>query len=477
MIVPSFNFLLFAAVAALVFNLSTAVWWRRAVFLAVNIIFLTTFSHDPLTFLPFAGFLALGFVAQHLTRNGSAPRLFVAFLVILIAAFFWLKRYAFVPSGLFLPFPYLLIGLSYVFFRVLQLVIDRHQDAIEGPVGPVSYLNYTLNFTSLTSGPIQRYQDYHEMETTCLPLDLVVAGNAFERIVVGFFKVAIVSMLLSLAHHQSIDALGNSQTLADRFFRGIVVAAGYPIYLYFNFSGYTDVVIGVARFFRVVLPENFDRPFSAESVLIFWNRWHMTLSGWLKAYVYNPLMVAGMTRITAPKLAPYISVVVFFMTFFLVGLWHGQTTEFFFYGFLTGGGLAVNKLYQVVMQDLLGRQGYRALAANPLYRAIGRGLNFTWFTFTLFWFWSSWGQIAGFSHALGATTLWLGWLAIFTLATVVLSVMDAMRTLVLRGTRSDAPIIQSRYLRTAFVTALSIITVAVTVLLDSPAPEIVYKTF
>jgi len=477
MIVPSIPFLGFAAAAALAFNLGGAAWWRRAVLLVVNVIFLASFSQDPAAYAPFAGFLALGFLAQRWVRLGSAPRLFVALLGMILVAFFWLKRYSFIPSSAFLPFPYVLVGLSYVFFRVLHLVIDSYQGAIERPVGLLSYLNYTLNFTSLTSGPIQRYQDYHRMETERLPLDIATAGNALERIVVGYFKVAIVSMALSLAQHDAIDALSPAQALGDRVWSGVLVAAIYPVYLYFNFSGYTDVVIGVARLFRIVLPENFDRPFSSENFINFWARWHITLSNWLKTYVYNPLMMAGMTRVTAPALAPYLAVAAFFVTFFLVGLWHGQTSEFLFFGFLQGGGVAANKLYQVLMQERLGRKGHRALAANPLYCAGCRGLTFTWFAFTLFWFWSDWAQIGGFCRALGPAALALVWFAILAASTLVLAAMEAARDAVLYVTWGDAPAIRSRYVRTALNTALLVVTVTIVVLLNSSAPDIVYKTF
>ena len=230
MIVPSIPFLGFAAVAALAFNLGAPAWWGRTVLLVVNVVFLASFSRDPVALAPFVGFLALGFVAQRATRQGALPPLFLALVGVILIAFFWLKRYSFIPSSTFLPFPYVLVGLSYVFFRVMHLVIDSHQSSVERPVGLLSYLNYTLNFTSLTSGPIQRYQDYHRMETERLPLDFVVAGNALERIVVGYFKVAIVSMLLSLAQHDAIDALGQAQPLGGRVWSGILVAAMYPVH-------------------------------------------------------------------------------------------------------------------------------------------------------------------------------------------------------------------------------------------------------
>ncbi len=477
MIVPSVQFLEFAAASALVFNLAAAAWWRRCVLLVINVVFLSSFSTSPLAFAPFAGFLIIGFLAQRWSRHGSAPRLFFALIIVTLAAFAWLKRYIFIPTSLILPFPYVLVGLSYVFFRVLHVIIDSHQGAIERPIGLLSYVNYTLNFTSLTSGPIQRYQDYHRMEAERQPLDLVIAGNAFERIIVGYFKVAIVSMVLALAQHDAIDALQTTQALAGRVGSGACVAAIYPVYLYFNFSGYVDVVIGVARFFGIVLPENFDRPFSSENFIIFWSRWHITLSNWLKTYVYNPLMMIGMERVTTPSLAPYTAVAAFFVTFFLVGLWHGQTSEFLFFGFLQGGGVAANKLYQVMMQERLGRAEYRALATNALYKAFCRGLTFTWFTFTLFWFWSNWAQIGGFCRDLGPAGLLLVWLAILGGATLALAALDAIRTALLQVEWGGVTVLRSRYLRTALATAMVVVTVTIIVVLDSPAPDIVYKTF
>jgi alginate O-acetyltransferase complex protein AlgI len=411
------------------------------------------------------------------TYAGSAPRLFVALVFVTIAAFAWLKRYSFVPSGAFLTYPYLTIGLSYIFFRVLHVMIDSHQSSINGRVGVVSYLNYTLNFASLTSGPIQRYQDYQRDELQRLPLDPVVMGVALERIIVGYFKVAVLSMAASTIQHQALDAVSVSQSLTDRVCADVLIFSIYPIYLYLNFSGYTDVVIGVARFFRMELPENFDRPFSSENVLTFWNRWHMTLSGWLKTYVYNPLMMAGMTRITAAALAPYVSVAVFFVTFFLVGLWHGQTSEFLFFGLLTGAGVATNKLYQVLMQQRLGRKGYRTLSENGLYRTCARGLTFTWFAFTLLWFWSNWRQLDKITHAVGALGVLLAWTAIYVGATITLWAMEAARMTVTGLPSRWEIILRSRYTRTAFLTVLVLITVLVTVLLNAAAPDIVYKTF
>jgi alginate O-acetyltransferase complex protein AlgI len=256
-----------------------------------------------------------------------------------------------------------------------------------------------------------------------------------------------------------------------------VIAAVYPIYLYFNFSGYVDVVIGVARFFGIALPENFDRPFSSTNFINFWSRWHITLSSWLKTYVYNPLLMSLMKRFPARKIEPYLGVFAFFVTFFLVGAWHGQTSMFLFFGLLQGGGVSVNKLYQILMTKRLGKKRFIALGNNPFYAACMRGLTFTFFAFSLFWFWSTWTQMDSIVVALGWSTVALVWLLVFAAATIVLTLLQWARTgamaLGSRSVRWCCPAIH----RTAWGTALAVITVLTLVISNSPAPDIVYKTF
>jgi hypothetical protein len=117
------------------------------------------------------------------------------------------------------------------------------------------------------------------------------------------------------------------------------------------------------------------------------------------------------------------------------------------------------------------------LAANTIYRACARGLTVTWFAFTLLWFWSNWGEITGFANTLGALGVVLVWLVIFVATTCILATIEWVRETALRVTWNGTPVVRSRYLRTAWATALSVITAAVVVLLDTPAPDIVYKTF
>jgi alginate O-acetyltransferase complex protein AlgI len=473
MTVPSFQFLALVVAGALVYNISSALHWRQAVLLAINILFLATLSRSPAPFLPFAGFLVLGFVSVRVLQAVRSSKLFVAAICCALLSFFWLKKYAFLPEESFLQFPYVTIGLSYVFFRVMHLMIDAHQNSVESSVRAIDYANYTLNFTSLVSGPIQRFQDYHRMQNSVLPaLDEVIVGRAVERIALGFFKVFVVSMLLLHWHTILLSGFGSELTWGARTVTGALIVAIYPIYLYFNFAGYTDTVIGAARLFRLELPENFNRPFSSENFITFWSHWHITLSNWLKTYVYNPLLMALMRRFESPRLEPYFAALAFFVTFFLVGAWHGQTSEFLFFGVLQGAGVAINKLYQIEMARSLGRKRYRALCQNAYYRALSRGFTPAWFAATLLWFWSDWSQIAALWRALGAAGA-VGAAILTTIcATVGLWAWVAIRDRV-----DHLTIFSSRYVRTAAVSAEMAVLVMLNVVLESPAPEIVYKGF
>jgi alginate O-acetyltransferase complex protein AlgI len=473
--VPSFAFLLFALVGAVVFHIVPWRPWRQAVMLVVNLSFFASFApHQPLAYIPFAAFLLLGYVG--LLSHAYRPAGWAVVISILFA-FFWLKKYTFIPSQLFLIHPYVTIGLSYVFFRVLHLAIDAHQGDLPSRPTLLSYLNYTLNFTCLVAGPIQRYDDYRISAEAPRPINMVSLGQSAERIICGLFKVFVVSALLVAVKQTLLDELLVSQPFDERILIAMALVGIYPLYLYFNFSGYTDFVIGVARWFGLVLPENFDRPFQSTNFIEFWSRWHITLSTWLKTYVFQPLMMRLIGRFPARNFEPAIVVLALFVTFFLVGAWHGQTTSFLFFGVLQGFGVAANRLFQFGMTRRMGKQRYRTLCANGLYCAVTRGLTFTWFSFTLLWFWSNWTQIHLITEKLGPEPISLAILLVLVISTFALSAWVAIAKIAKSLVWSGVPVAFSRYTRTMWSTTLLIIIVSVILLSNSPAPPIVYKNF
>src|SRR4029077_2686093 len=188
-----------------------------------------------------------------------------------------------------------------------------------------------------------------------------------------------LSLVLFAAQGRALNMLSPLLSFWGKVGTAIAIAVAYPLYLYFNFSGYTDIVIGIAGFLRLRLPENFNRPFSSTNFIDFWGRWHITLSAWLKTYVFNPLTKVLMKRFPSAKAQPVIGVVAFFVTFFLIGVWHGQTPAFLIFGVLLGTGVSVNKLFQILMDKWLGHSAYKQLASNSIYCAFSRGRTFTCF--------------------------------------------------------------------------------------------------
>jgi alginate O-acetyltransferase complex protein AlgI len=474
----SFGLIAFAVVAACVYNIHASVAWRQATLFIANFLFLAAFSVDPRAWLPFFLFLGFGYAGLRLAQRGARAA-FWPVLGTLILGFIWLKKYAFLPSIIFLHPFYMVIGLSYIFFRVLHLIIDAYSQALPDSIGLVSYLNYTLNFTTLVSGPIQLYQDFAatHLRAPRPLLDIFAVGEAIQRVIVGFFKVTVLSLLLSLLQERAINVLSPVQGFAQNLLTGTLIVVSYPVYLYCNFSGYMDVMIGLAGFMRFNLPENFNRPFSAQNFIDFWNRWHITLSSWLKIYVYNPLLIVLMRRIPSANAAPFLGVIAYFITFFLIGIWHGQTSEFVVYGIVLGLGVSINKLWQIILAKLLGRDKNRALQANSVYNAFSRGFTFTWFAFSLVFFWSNWSQMEEIVWKLPHASFAILWLIIVIGATLALAGYEAIRKRLLSWRWPSSPFLAPRYARVVYCTTLAFASVVVVALLNLPAPRIVYRVF
>jgi D-alanyl-lipoteichoic acid acyltransferase DltB (MBOAT superfamily) len=476
----SLQFVLFGLIAAVLSNLSRSRIWRSIVIMLASFVFLAMLARSVFVVIPLAAFLIFGYGAIAMRERGWS-RGAAWSIPAVILAYVWLKKYTFLPERSFLHFTYFTLGLSYIFFRVLHLLIEAGEGAgtEKQNIGFVRYLLYTLNFTTLVSGPIQRYDQFarDQFAVQPLPLGPTLIGLQLERIIRGFFKVNVLAMLLHRFQENGLEQLIQPVAIEHKLFAAIQLTVAYPLFLYANFSGYIDIVIALARLMRIELPENFNRPFSASSFLDFWNRWHITLSMWLKTYVYNPLVVVLIRRVSSPSMEPFLGVICFFVTFFLIGLWHGRTSEYIVFGILQGGGVAINKLWQLGLTRVLGRKGYKEIAKNAIYIAFGRGLTFSWFAFTMFWFWANWSQLGTIFSAI-AVAPWLAvWLVIWVGATAVLAMWERLRAGLLSLQTAEGPMLTSRYALVVYATAMGVIALVVTVVLNQPAPGIVYKAF
>jgi D-alanyl-lipoteichoic acid acyltransferase DltB (MBOAT superfamily) len=473
----SIAFLAFTLIGAVAYNLNRSLRWRQLVLLALNLCFLGTFSRSPASFLPLGAFVLVGFTSARLMQVGYKS-LIVPLICLEIAALVWLKKYSFLPPSTFLQFAYTTIGMSYICFRMLHLLVDAKDGAVP-EVTLVSYLNYTLGFLTLVAGPVQRYQEFVDMQNaqTARRPALPDVGRAVERVALGFFKASIVAFLFSALQSKGISQLAAATSTLERVTAGLAVVASYPIFLYMNFSGYMDIVIGLGYLFGFTLPENFNRPFASTNFMIFWSRWHITVSDFFRTYMFNPLLMALMRHVTNPRIEPYLPVVAFFLTFTVLGIWHGQSSVFVAYGLALGFGISANKLYQLVMIRRMGQRPYRQLSKSGLYAAMSRGLSFTYYTFCLLFFWSSWPQLRTFWGQLDSASLAGIWIGLVALASVLLALAEAASTSASAWRVGSQAVLSSKYVRTAATTAVVVITVAITAMLNAPAPENVYRAF
>jgi D-alanyl-lipoteichoic acid acyltransferase DltB (MBOAT superfamily) len=448
------------------------------VWFLANLAFFATFAKSALQALPYVVLLAFAFASIGLARRIERTVTFAVLLAANGALFCLFKRYVFVPTTALLPFDYVTVGMSYVFFRLVHLLVDAFEGTLPQRLGPIEFVNYTLNFTSFVAGPIQLYGDYARCERPgAISLGRADVARALERILTGFFKVTILSASLGFVHDRALDALlAVGRPDAVGVLCAAVAVGVFPVSLYANFSGYTDVAIGVARFMRLELPENFNKPFAATGFIDFWGRWHMSLSAWVKTYVYSPLVIALMRRVRAPRLQPFLAVAGYFITFFLVGLWHGQSAMFVVFGVLLGAGAAINKLFTIAMTRRVGWKRYEALSTSAPFLAGARALTYAWFAFASIWFWASPDQLGRAAGSLGIAA------ACAALAVVVLAAVPALaatRALdaAVRAVRDwSAGHARGVALRAAWNAMLFALLLSANVL-QAPAPQIVYRAF
>ena len=392
----SFTFVAFIFAVVLVANAVRDPSARSWVLLAANTVFIGSYVTHVSQLLPFAAFLGLCFVAVEAVRRTRSTRGQWLAIALIVGTFVVLKRYSFLGQGLALPFPYLVLGLSYVLFRVLHLVIDAQQGELPRAISPRAFFNYTCNFLTFTAGPIQRYDEYAAQAAEPAVLTEARVFDAFARLVKGFLKLCVVSAIFdNLFGMVSARLLDTSQPAHGAAFAAAYLAAAvfYTVYLYANFAGYMDIVIGVGALLGQTLPENFNHPFLARNFLDFWSRWHMTLSNWFRTYLFNPLLKVLATRFTSSKAGPYLGVVAFFVTFTVMGVWHGSTAVFLVYGLLLGAGASVNKLWQVSASRVIGKKSYKSLAERALSVYLSRGLTCAYFALALTCLWVDMSQL------------------------------------------------------------------------------------
>ncbi|MBP1896501.1 MBOAT family O-acyltransferase [Paenibacillus lactis] len=223
------------------------------------------------------------------------------------------------------------LGISYFTFELIHYLVERKRGTLPGH-RPEGLLSFIFFFPTMVAGPIKQFQTFHSQLTARFHVDHLLTGVI--RIGIGLFKKLVLAGSIDILAQPVYSASGIAGTDTGGLWISLIA---YTFVIYFDFSGYSDIAIGTARLFGIVLPENFRFPYLARSIAEFWNRWHISLGSWLTRYVYFPL---GGSRVSAPRV--YFNLMA---TMTVSGLWHGAAWNFVVWGMFHGVMLCMHRFY------------------------------------------------------------------------------------------------------------------------------------
>ena len=247
-----------------------------------------------------------------------------------------------------IPIIALPIGISFYVFQIMSYLIDVYKKEVPAQKSFVNLATYVSLFPQLVAGPIVRYQTIMEdIENRNTNFDNVYIG--LRRFVIGLAKKVLIADQMAFV----ADKVFNSELSTIPCLFAWVGAIAYTLQIFYDFSGYSDMAIGLGRVFNFRFLENFNYPYCSQSIKEFWRRWHISLSSWFRDYLYIPL---GGNR--KGKLRTFINM---YIVFGLCGLWHGATWNFVIWGLYHGTGLVlerlaldkiINKLQDIKLQNI-----------------------------------------------------------------------------------------------------------------------------
>lgn len=233
------------------------------------------------------------------------------------------------------------VGISFYLFQVMSYTIDVYRGHVKPVKNILDFAFYVSFFPQLVAGPIVRANEFIPQLYKPFRLSRRVFGLAVFWVLNGLIKKIVLSDYLAV---NLIDRVFENPLLFSGF-ENLFALFAYSLQVYADFSGYTDIAIGIAMLFGFYLPQNFDSPYKSKNPQEFWRRWHMSLSRWLKSYLYIPL--GGNRKILGKEVKDKTTAGNFnsFITMLLGGLWHGASWNFVIWGALNGAGMIVYKVW------------------------------------------------------------------------------------------------------------------------------------
>ena len=324
------GFILLIAFIMNVFQKST--YYLSLVFSTLMVYFV--FAENPMHLGSIIGYVLVGYILMHLSVKFKEHKKTMILMIFLAGLPLVLVKVlaVFKISGLGF------LGISYMTFKLIQIIIEIYDGLIEKPMGPLDYVHFLLFFPALSSGPIDRsrrfIEDWKKQRTKEEYLEL--AGTGLFRLVLGLFYKLVISGMV-------FQQMTSIRYKDFSFF--VIYMYLYTAYLFFDFAGYSLMAVGASNVLGIETPMNFNIPFISVDIKDFWNRWHITLSTWLRDFVFSRIVMRFMRKkIFKKRLTTAMVAYMINMTF--MGFWHGITLNYIAYGFYHGILMAAFEWYQ-----------------------------------------------------------------------------------------------------------------------------------
>jgi D-alanyl-lipoteichoic acid acyltransferase DltB (MBOAT superfamily) len=339
--------------------------------------------------LVFLAYLAFAMINYTILRNGAnrgeghAWLAFLFPLLILCIAKYWPARMDPLNASLVelgnRHRSEFFVGISYMAFRLSRLLQEVRNGVVPQP-SLAEYLAFAFFIPTMTLGPINAYSNMRPWLAGG-PSVSTAPGWAWLRILIGLTKYLFLATILNQFTYSGLLLDGHPHARLDVVF----AIPAYTLYLYCNFSGFCDMVIGVSALLGIEVSENFDRPFAARNLQEFWNAWHMTLSTWFRDMMFTPMLKVLVRKFGQTSINQMIAVTIV-VVFLVLGIWHGTGLNFLIFGSLQALGVVTVHYHRLALKKVLSKEALATYHENRGIRLVGTVLTFAYFSVTLFFF-------------------------------------------------------------------------------------------
>lgn len=257
------------------------------------------------------------------------------------------------------------IGISFFTFRTVSYLLDVYWNTSPAQKNPINAALYISFFPQVTMGPITKYSDFAG-QLGVRKFDADMFADGLKQMVLGLFKKVVFANGVGTMVDYIFDMPHSERTVVMAWL-GII---GYLVQLYYDFSGYSDMAIGLGKLFGFKTPKNFDYPYASKSVVDFWNRWHITLGAWLKDYIYTPVFRSLQGKKKIPIF--WCDIIALFAVWLFSGAWHGAAWHYIAMGMYYFVFIAFERTVEYKQKQRRKKLGLKKQPETKLFKVLSR---------------------------------------------------------------------------------------------------------